>query len=381
MQRLDFTQSCVDYASWSRISIMNPILGIISYLSIVNLTVSLTAGRISPTRLMASLSSSSQGSNPNVPLEGIKNFRDLSTAIQNSNLGIVQSPRKILRSGCPSMATEADLAYLKEFDSIALIDLRSPREWSRDKELDVGKVYDGYMNYRYSRMHKGWVKLDGSNPRFSIFSGSGLQDESERSKKKRFFVSLLNERRIARGVFMRLRKRMKVKVFLLGLLGAVSRRAQRAFRGAFFARLNDGGLSMLNEIVLDSAGPEIAAVMKVLSDDKNLPAAVFCTAGKDRTGIISCLVLSVLGASDTEILSDYCHSDSVYADLASKEAMIMALEQTDVRPEVFLRAQPQTMKDTLQYIRQKYGGINKYLDRYGFTDTYRNKLRNTLLVF
>ena len=68
-------------------------------------------------------------------------------------------------------------------------------------------------------------------------------------------------------------------------------------------------------------------------------------------------------------------------DGAFINASIMALEQTDVRPEVFLRAQPQTMKDTLQYIRQKYGGINKYLDRYGFTDTYRNKLRNTLLVF
>ena len=319
--------------------------------------------------------------NPNIPFEGIKNVRDLSTAIINSPLGIKPTEGQILRTGCPSRATENDLARLKELGGLALVDLRSPKEWSRDEELEVGEVYEGYTNYRYSRLHRDWVKLDGTNPRFSIFSGSGLEDKSEKPQKKRFFASLTNERRIARGVFKRFGKRMKVKVLVLGLLSIISRRANKAFRSTFFERLNGGGLSLLYEIILDSAGPEIAAVMKVLSNANNLPSLVYCTAGKDRTGLVSMLVLSVLGASDTEILTDYHHSDSAYADIGSEEAMVMALEQTEVKAEVFLRAPPQTMKDTLQYIRQKYGGVNKYLDRHSFNDVYRNKLRNALIVF
>ena len=42
---------------------------------------------------------------------------------------------------------------------------------------------------------------------------------------------------------------------------------------------------------------------------KGEPTAFFCKLGKDRTGLISMLVLSCCGATEDEIVSDYirCH--------------------------------------------------------------------------
>ncbi len=59
--------------------------------------------------------------------------------------------------------------------------------------------------------------------------------------------------------------------------------------------------------------------------------AFYCTAGKDRTGLVAMLVLSSLGVDDEAILEDYVISDSVYRDLGDKDAMVGALRQEQVR--------------------------------------------------
>jgi protein tyrosine/serine phosphatase len=53
--------------------------------------------------------------------------------------------------------------------------------------------------------------------------------------------------------------------------------------------------------------------------------------GKDRTGIISMLVLSVLGCSDEEIIADYVLSDSAYKDINDKKAMVASLQQVEYK--------------------------------------------------
>lgn len=320
-------------------------------------------------------------------LEGVKNLRDLSTAIttETSDLGVGITHGRVIRTGCPSKATEKDRKYLLEECGLKdLIDLRSPKEWRQDENLFRNPMYDGYKNYRFSRMARNWIKLDGNTTQFNIFTGSGLEEvddmsASQKKQNRRYFVPLMNTRRIMWGTFKRFRKRTKLLFLPLTLLSVFSKRAKKRLRGLFIDKLNGGGLSLLNEILLDSSGHEIVAVMKLLSTNEDRRAALYCTAGKDRTGLIVALTLSVLGASDNDIITDYVKSDGAYANINSKEAMVMAMEQKDIDPDVFLRAPSYVMRDTLSYVRQRYGGVNKYLNSYGFNDVWRNKLRNNLL--
>jgi len=49
--------------------------------------------------------------------------------------------------------------------------------------------------------------------------------------------------------------------------------------------------------------------------------------GKDRTGIVTMLLLNVLGVSDEEIIADYVLSDNAYKEIGDKKAMVASLKQ------------------------------------------------------
>jgi hypothetical protein len=50
-------------------------------------------------------------------------------------------------------------------------------------------------------------------------------------------------------------------------------------RGIFINKINGGGLSLLNELVVDTSGVEIVEVLKLLADKSNYPIGIYCTAG------------------------------------------------------------------------------------------------------
>jgi protein tyrosine/serine phosphatase len=295
----------------------------------------------------------------NIPMECVKNMRDVSTA--SSQVSI--KPTKLFRTGCVSKASSVDTTCIRDKLGIkVLIDLRSPAEVEEDVNIH-GDVYQGFQTLNFDK-------------KSSLF----VADKNSQSVdgKRRYFISLMSESLIKKGVFLRLRKRRRFQAVLLFLLANFSRRADKKVRSIFLDYINTGGLSLLNELVVDYSGIEIIEVMKIIASADNHPLAMYCTAGKDRTGLIAMLTLSVLGATDEDILTDYVLSDAAYSELNDKKAMVAALKQSDVDPEIFLRAKPQTMKDTMQYIRSEFGSINGFLDKYGFDEVWRERLRSSL---
>ena len=92
----------------------------------------------------------------------------------------------------------------------------------------------------------------------------------------------------------------------------------------------------------------------LLADPANMPLLFYCSAGKDRTGVASALILHALGAGRDTIMKDYCFSTE------------------NLRPywERFADSQPHlipyyTVKESYLLAAfksmEKYGGIDRYI--------------------
>ena len=72
-------------------------------------------------------------------------------------------------------------------------------------------------------------------------------------------------------------------------------------------------------LAIEKSPDALVSCLKIITQETEHKAiGIYCTAGKDRTGLISALVLSILGASDEEIIADYVLSDKVYSQLKSR---------------------------------------------------------------
>ena len=77
------------------------------------------------------------------------------------------------------------------------------------------------------------------------------------------------------------------------------------------------------------AADSIAAAFAALADDSAYPLYFHCTWGRDRTGILAALVLSALGASREDILTEY--SLSRYTVGAYPDSLRAALDEIERR--------------------------------------------------
>jgi protein-tyrosine phosphatase len=116
--------------------------------------------------------------------------------------------------------------------------------------------------------------------------------------------------------------------------------------------------------LLEHAAPIFGRILTGLADEVRLPAVFHCAAGKDRTGMVAALLLSVLGVSEADILDDY-ELTSQYRDAYRTEAFIERLrDERGVTPEVaaaILRTPRWAMEDALAELNRRYGGIEGYL--------------------
>jgi len=97
-----------------------------------------------------------------------------------------------------------------------------------------------------------------------------------------------------------------------------------------------------------------------------------CTAGKDRTGIVAALLLSLAGVDEQTIVEDYAHSEELLSDLISKVDLAGL-------PPYILASRPQTMQALLCHLNVRYGGIQGYLCEIGVTPADQAKVLKKLL--
>ncbi|MCI1553122.1 MAG: tyrosine-protein phosphatase [Levilactobacillus sp.] len=122
----------------------------------------------------------------------------------------------------------------------------------------------------------------------------------------------------------------------------------------------------------------------LLKNPKGQAVLWHCTAGKDRTGIGTALVLSALGVSRKTVMSDYLLSNKYLA--ASNKAAIKQLKDKGAdAATIKLMTDMMVVKKSylnaaFSAINKKYGSVDKYLQKgLGLTKADRTKLQKLYL--
>jgi protein-tyrosine phosphatase len=132
--------------------------------------------------------------------------------------------------------------------------------------------------------------------------------------------------------------------------------------------------------MLDDAAPQIIGALEVLTAPGSRPAVFHCTAGKDRTGLLSALVLSLLGVPEETVVADYALSGEAMERLRAK-LMVKYPDSKDTISDIdeVFSANPDNMVELFAYLRERYGSVTGYAVAVGVPDAVVARLRGELL--
>jgi protein tyrosine phosphatase len=88
--------------------------------------------------------------------------------------------------------------------------------------------------------------------------------------------------------------------------------------------MNNQGFVRAYTSILENGPPSYSVILRHLAHKPSEPLIIHCTAGKDRTGVICALVLSLCGVDDEIIAQEYSLTE-VGLSQAWKEAVIQHL--------------------------------------------------------
>ena len=119
--------------------------------------------------------------------------------------------------------------------------------------------------------------------------------------------------------------------------------------------------------MLDVGASSIVSAFTTICDAERLPLVFHCSAGKDRTGVLAAVLLSVLGVSDDDIAADYALSRAAMRELAEwvRSERPESYETMSAQPPAFLDAPPVAMQRFLAAARSRYGSLTEYVNDAG----------------
>ncbi|MBW2696889.1 MAG: tyrosine-protein phosphatase, partial [Deltaproteobacteria bacterium] len=120
------------------------------------------------------------------------------------------------------------------------------------------------------------------------------------------------------------------------------------------------------------------------SDPRRTPALVHCTAGKDRAGFASALILRVLGVPEETVYQDFLRTNVYTAEFIERTLMMIRVaslfrtDPEDVRPLMSVRRE--YLEAAFDTIDEEYGGFDAYVrNELGVRDEARRALQDRLL--
>jgi protein-tyrosine phosphatase len=136
-------------------------------------------------------------------------------------------------------------------------------------------------------------------------------------------------------------------------------------------------------VTLPSARKSYAALIRLMLDSDG-PVVFHCTAGKDRTGWATAVVLTLLGVPLATVMDDYMLSNAKLADKNSATLAALARSGSKLDPaflQPVLTVQPRYIDAAFDEVGRSYGSFDNYVRTgLGLTDSEVGRLRKRFLA-
>ncbi|KAN0000206.1 hypothetical protein ACTFIZ_000665 [Dictyostelium cf. discoideum] len=201
-----------------------------------------------------------------------------------------------------------------------------------------------------------------------------LRSHSSGVLRKRFCIPLINNKFFLEGVYATAPNDTKLKC------NAARYLLFNDQIGGYMLmnHLNDLGIIEMYKLTLIYTKEEILTIFRILKNPDNYPIMYYCSLGKDRTGMVSALLLSALGVSRQVVIDDYAKSEANIAQFIDQIKKYFT--RVGLAKDEFVRSHRWTMEGLLTWIDKMYGGVPGYLDNIGFSYQEQEELKANLIV-
>ena len=218
----------------------------------------------------------------------------------------------LYRSSRTDFLTEKEKTIFTRLDIKAIIDLRRKSEYERadgDKVLDdiyppcvmnKGKVADLKPSMR-------WGGQLRRRQHTSAESSESSEASSAPVKRKRYLVNMFTMDLIW-YFFTRVNFFVRYLSLILVLVDWLFG-CHYFVKFFYWAVINRHTMSSQYVQILEYTKDAVVDIMRVVSEEENVPVLIHCAHGKDRTGLIVAVILSCLGVDDDVIAEDYAESE------------------------------------------------------------------------
>ncbi|MFD6567481.1 tyrosine-protein phosphatase [Micromonospora profundi] len=133
----------------------------------------------------------------------------------------------------------------------------------------------------------------------------------------------------------------------------------------------------------EAARANFGAAVRLAAQPENLPLVYHCSAGKDRTGWLTVILLSALGVDEAAIRAEYLRNNELTDSLRAVIVEAMRRRQPTLDADAVLpvlEVRPEYLDAGYQEVRRRHGSFDGYLrNGLGLTDDVLTALRAQLL--
>jgi protein-tyrosine phosphatase len=129
---------------------------------------------------------------------------------------------------------------------------------------------------------------------------------------------------------------------------------------------------------LDANQPQFRQVFETIAAQREGAVLFHCTAGKDRTGMVAALLLSLAGVPRSDIVHDYAISAHYLEPMMSQSPQMAAMLRQNPKVAALAGSPATAIEAFLDALEQRHGGAQAYLRQIGVSEADIGRLRARL---